>query len=163
MVMEERCWVRCPVLLFFIGGLLALPKDLKLWRLVVAGLLFGLSVATKPFFLIVLPAVLLGEWYRHSLNTKVFWQRTSVIFGMAIVPIVLWLRTILPDVSVSGLLTTGHYYSNSYADSNFIGQVIENLRRFYYGKHANPLIISNSGYWFRNSYGAEASPVTGRN
>ncbi len=119
-----------PGLLFFIGGLLASPRDMKLWRLVLAGLLFGLSVATKPFFLIVLPAVLLGEWYRHSFTTKVFWQRTSVIFGVALVPIVIWLRTILPDVSLSGLLTTGHYYSNSYADSNFMAQIVENLRRF---------------------------------
>jgi len=62
-----------------------------LW-LILSGLLAGLCVATKPTFLLLLPAIAVGafiEWKRNTFNIK----ELSVAVFVGFVPIVYWLVT----------------------------------------------------------------------
>lgn len=152
-----------PGLFFFLCSLLALSKDWKPFRLILAGLFLGLSAATKPFFLIVLPAVLVSELFQSSIKSKYFWQRTLLIFGSAVIPLLVWLKTILPTFSIAGLLSAGQYYSNSYADTNFLGLVVQNITRFF--TESTPihflvlLVIASVGFWKAKKQGRKIQPT----
>src|SRR3989344_2515969 len=73
-------------------------------RLLFAGFFAGLSAATKPFFLIV---------------------------PIAVLPMAIWLYTILPSFSFGGFLSAITYYSNSYASTNFGNLIWANFLRFF--------------------------------
>jgi len=121
-----------PGLLFFLLGLSLLPKDYSLKRLLISGLMFGLAIATKPFFLIIIPAVLIGEWYRMvALSASKFFNRLCLLLLGATFPLLIWLYTIIPDFSPIKVIHAVSYYSNSYAANNFLNIIFNNLFRFF--------------------------------
>lgn len=121
-----------PGLFFLLSALLVLPDEWDVVRLLGAGLLLGLSIATKPFFLLVIPAIAVGEWYRArwSLRMPDLWKRLGMLALGALVPLLGWLYTILPEPSVAGVVAMVHYYSNSYASTDIGGLIGANILRF---------------------------------
>jgi len=120
-----------PGLAYLLGGLLLLSGEFKTKKFFAAGLLFGLSAATKPFFLIVLPALLIGEIFNYAKTRALFWKRSFTLLAGLIIPLVLWLTTIISPFSLAEFGKTVGYYSNSYAGSNFLELVVLNARRFF--------------------------------
>jgi len=120
-----------PGLAYFLLGLIFLNKDFSFKRFFLAGLFFGLSMATKPFFLIIVPAVFLGELYRYWKIRDNFWRRTLTLFLGAMLPVLAWIFSILPNISISGIVQMIGYYSNSYAAENFGQAIIKNVARFF--------------------------------
>ncbi|MBI5728707.1 MAG: glycosyltransferase family 39 protein [Candidatus Magasanikbacteria bacterium] len=118
-----------PGLVFFLAGLVAWSGEYHPRRWFLAGLLFGLSAATKPFFLIVAPAVLIGETYQYKQTG--FWNRIGWLLAGAVGPLIIWLFSILPQFSWQGLQAMVGYYSNSYASDNFFSQIVTNSKRFF--------------------------------
>lgn len=121
-----------PGLFFLLAGLLTLPEGRNWKRLMTAGFLFGLSIAAKPFFLLILPALFLGEIRFAGWNFMAasFWKRFAGLSAGAAVPVLGWLYTILPDASVAGIVTAIRYYSNSYASTDIWNLVVSNIVRF---------------------------------
>lgn len=119
-----------PGLFYFLVGLLFLQKNRHWWRIILAGLFLGLGIATKPFFLLILPAIAVGELYKSIKLKKVLWKRYFFICAGLSVPILFWIITIIPEFSVAGIFKTITYYLNSYADSNFVELVYSNIIRF---------------------------------
>lgn len=121
-----------PGLFFLLAGLLALSYEWNWKRLIGAGFLFGLSIATKPFFLLLLPAIFIGELHAQSWNllSAEFWKRIGALGSGAAIPIAGWFFTILPNASVSGIVTMMSYYSNSYASTDIGKLIISNAFRF---------------------------------
>ncbi len=126
-----------PGLFYFLCGLLLLGSDFNWRRLFLAGMFFGLSAATKPFFLIILPAILIGEFFSYrKLGTK-FWRRILIIGAGLLPPLVIWLFTILPKFSLSEISAVVNYYLNSYGATDFWPLIISNFLRFF--SEATPL------------------------
>ncbi len=119
-----------PGLVFLLAGILVLPREFKPWRVIGAGILFGLSIASKPFFLIIGPAILASELYFYWSDKKNLVKRLGLLAVGALGPVVGWLATILPSFSLSALGTTGNYYANSYAASGFLQILGANIVRF---------------------------------
>ncbi len=117
-------------LAYLLAGLLALPRIFHIKRLLLSGFLFGLSIAAKPFFLLLIPAVFLGEWYGAKRYRTPFWKRICLIATGAIPPLFGWLWSIIPAFSFAGIVSALHYYSNSYAAGDFRTLIISNLARF---------------------------------
>ncbi len=119
-----------PGLVFFLAALLVLPQTAKPRRLFLVGLLLGLSVATKPFYLVALGAVGLSEIVFFWKEKKVLFFRVLFIaLGLA-PPFVGWLYSILQSFSLGSLRTTVGFYANSYAAPNPLAQVASNALRF---------------------------------
>lgn len=122
-----------PGLTYLVLSLLCLNISLSstarknLW-LVLAGLLTGLCVVTKPTFLVLLPAIAVGAfvaWRRSTLSGKEV--LTAVIAGAT--PIFLWLfLQFQAGDSLASILT---YYVNPYQLPNLFGVVLENIRRLF--------------------------------
>lgn len=119
-----------PGLVYFLAGLLALPEDWKPRRLLAAGLFFGLAAATKPLFLIVGLALFIGEATTFRSEQKVLGKRLVCLGAGALVPLLLWLYSVLPSWSVSGLRSTTGFYANSYAAGSFVHTILTNFTRF---------------------------------
>lgn len=120
-----------PGLFYFLAGLLVLPSEYKLKKIFLAGILFGLSASTKPFFLIIIPAIFLGEIYSHWKNKKELLFRIIYLgIGLAL-PLMIWIRTILPSLSFLELASTIGYYFNSYAAHGFGHLVFSNAIKFF--------------------------------
>ena len=118
-------------LFFLVAGLLFLENN-NLKKIFLAGLFLGLSVATKPFFLLVLPALFVGEVYRCFVKEK---RKLPEYFYLGlglVVPILIWFWTINPNLNFGNIVTAFQYYSNSYADkTNIFELVFSNLKRFF--------------------------------
>lgn len=115
-----------PGLFYFLCALLLLTPELNFKKLFFAGLLAGLSAATKPFFLIVPAAILVGEVVCQKSIKRI----AALALGGAL-PIIVWLYTILPSFSFAGLFSVAAYYSNSYASTNFGSLIFANFMRFF--------------------------------
>ncbi len=115
-----------PGLFYFLCALILLLREFDLKKIFFAGLFAGLSAATKPFFLIALAAILVGEIIRHR-NIK----RIATLTLGGILPIIFWLYTILPAFSLAGMKSTVFYYSNSYASANLVQLIFQNFMRFF--------------------------------
>ena len=120
-----------PGLFYFLAGLLVLPPEYKLKKIFLAGVLFGLSAATKPFFLILIPAVIFGEIYVCWESKKKLLYRLICLGAGLALPLLIWLRTISPDLSFSELASAIGYYSNSYASQGFGSLILSNVLRFF--------------------------------
>lgn len=120
-----------PGLFYLLGGLLLLREGKGWKRLFLAGLLFGLSAATKPFFLIILPAFLIGEILIFKSLKAVFTKRILAVFSGMLIPLIGWIATILPKISFSEIIKAITYYSNSYAAQNFTNLIFSNFLRFF--------------------------------
>lgn len=149
-----------PGLFYFLAGLLLLSESWRWKRLFFAGVFFGLSAATKPFFLIVLPAVLAGELYfgyKNKALGKEFWKRIGIMAAGVFLPLIGWLATILPEFSLKGLVSMVNYYSNSYAATNFGSLIVSNFLRFF--SETTPLhflllfLALFSVYWLKQKKG----------
>jgi len=117
-------------LFYLLVGLYFLDNK-KLWKLFLSGILLGLSIATKPFFILILPALLIGEIYKIIKSEF----RSPVEYGLLIlggmVPMLFWFWTINPNFSFGNIGSAISYYSNSYADNtNVMYLVFSNLKRF---------------------------------
>jgi hypothetical protein len=119
-----------PGLVYFLSGLLLISSRRQLWRAALAGLFFGLSAATKPFFLIVVPALAAGELWEARVLRVWPWKRWLVMACAGAVPLVFWLTTIITPFSLGGIGAAVGYYTNSYAASDFISLIARNLFRF---------------------------------
>ena len=100
-------------LFFLLAGLLFLENN-NLKKIFLSGLFLGLSVATKPFFLLVLPALFTGEIYRFFAQEK---RKLPEYFYLGLglfIPILIWFWTINPHLNFSNVTTAFQYYSNSY-------------------------------------------------
>lgn len=98
------------------------------WAL--AGLFAGLCVATKPTFLVLLPAIAVGvfvEWRRGTVNFKEI--GIAAVAGVA--PVLLWLfLQFQGGDSITNILS---YYANPYQLSDLFSVILENTRRLFTG------------------------------
>lgn len=121
-----------PGLFYFLCALLSLAPEFNFKKLFFAGLFAGLSAATKPFFLIVPVAILIGEIFNPLAPP---WRgklrRIAALALGSVLPIVFWLYTILSGFSWAGLLSAIRYYSNSYASAGFGNLIYANFLRFF--------------------------------
>lgn len=96
-----------------------------------AGFLFGLSAATKPYYLLVLASVAVGEIFRYMRGER-DWKPRAMGLGLgALGPLLAWLYTILPNPSWDGIRSMVGYYGNSYAATGFLAQMARNITRFF--------------------------------
>ncbi len=120
-----------PGAFFLLAGLFYLDNK-KLWKLFLAGLFLGLSITTKPFFLLVLPALFIGELY--LILTKKYRKLTeyAILSVGLVIPMFFWFWSINPDLTFGKISSAVSYYSNSYADETNIAKlVLSNLKRFF--------------------------------
>mgnify|MGYP001600988626 CR=1 FL=1 len=109
-----------PGLLYFVLALLFFnlaksETSKKVFWIILTGIFAGLCVATKPFFVLILPAFFVGvflEWKRGSFSKR------QVFYGILalLVPIIAWIFIQFnPGDSILDVIT---YYANPYAYSN---------------------------------------------
>lgn len=141
-----------PGLVYFLGGISLIPKEYRLGRLFVSGLLFGLAAATKPFFLIIGIALLIGECYGARVYKRALLPRLAWLVSGAVMPLAVWFLTVLPNFSFAGFLNMMRYYSNSYAATDFVTLLIRNSFRFFSEStplHFTLLAVIVFFSWFR--------------
>ncbi len=117
-----------PGLFYLLLALIFFKKE-KNWQIFLAGLFFGLAASTKVFYLVILGALGFSEIIRAIYYKKLFIKRWLYLAFGAALPLLVWLRTLLPEGFVSqDLQQIWQYYSNPYnvgteekiALSNFI-------------------------------------------
>lgn len=143
-----------PGLALFLVGLWFLKDKYTYKKLFLAGLFFGLSIATKPFFLLLIPAILIGEVYNYKINKDFFWKRFFTL-GLGIsIPVAIWMITLMPSLSRDGVSKMIGYYANSYAeDTDMVALVLSNTKRFF--TESTPvhflilLIVACTGFVYR--------------
>ena len=91
--------------------------------------MFGLSIATKPFFVLVLPALLIALLISDKTDVKFIKRIWHICVGLFL-PMLFWGLSVLPEWSIGGIKTTIGYYANSYAESSFLPLVLSNIYRF---------------------------------
>lgn len=134
-----------PGLLYFILGILILSSSYANWKKYLGtGLMFGLSMATKPFFLIIFPAIIIGFLYGWWKNDEKLIKPFFLIVGGTLVPIIVWIKTIVPSFSFFGISKALFYYANSYATSSFFPLITANFFRFF--KETTPLHFAILGF-----------------
>lgn len=117
-----------PGLVFLFTGILLLDRE-KSWQVFLAGLAFGLCASTKVFYLVTLFALGASEIYWAVVNKRIPWKRWLLLFLGILMPLIIWLRTLLPNgFSVSEISQTLNYYNNPYAVSD---TVFSNFLRFF--------------------------------
>lgn len=117
-----------PGLTYFFAGIL-LFSSVKTWRIFLSGLFFGLAMATKPLFLLLGVGLAVGEIFFAVKNKKLEIKRWLVLAGGIIIPISLWIYTLLPpDASLAYLQKSFSYYNNPY---NTEGQMAANLNKLF--------------------------------
>lgn len=114
-------------LVYFLIALLLLKKK-KLVHIFLCGVFLGLCAATKVFYLSVLGAVGLSEIVLVFKQKQIPWKRWGLLALGAALPLLLWLRTLLPDGFTSeGIQTALAYYKNPYNVEHVVGA---NILRF---------------------------------
>ncbi|MFA6294910.1 MAG: glycosyltransferase [Candidatus Paceibacterota bacterium] len=92
---------------------------------ILAGLAVGLAIATKPFFLILIPALIIGLFIgRKQLNLK----KSDLYIGVVatIVPIVIWLTTQFQ--AGDSLTDIFSFYANPYHFNSLANVVFGNIK-----------------------------------
>ena len=124
-----------PGLVYLIGGLLVYQSAISR-RLFVAGILFGLAVATKPLFLLLLPALAAGEWLEYcrmpiEKKSVVFFLRSRITLFLGIMlPLLIWSLTLVAEgQNMFELKQAFKHYSNPY-DTNLIASIVQNIKAF---------------------------------
>lgn len=93
--------------------------------LIFAGLFAGLCVATKPIFVLFIPAALIGlgiAWRRH----EVVLSEVGVAAGAGLIPILTWLTVQFRTSDSAGSLLS--FYVNHYQVTDWSGTILANLR-----------------------------------
>ncbi|MDP2684192.1 MAG: glycosyltransferase family 39 protein [bacterium] len=117
--------------LFYLLAGLYIMDSKKLWKLFLSGILLGLSVATKPFFILILPALFIGEIYNVIKNGFRKPSAYAILIFAGLIPILFWFWTINPNFTLGNIGSALGYYSNSYADNTNIYQLVfSNIKRF---------------------------------
>jgi 4-amino-4-deoxy-L-arabinose transferase-like glycosyltransferase len=92
-----------------------------------AGLLLGLCLATKPIFLLLLPAVGLAACIHWKKLPRDLWLVPIAIIGF-LLPVYIWIHTqFLPTDSARDILG---FYSNPYHLENIRSVILTNILRF---------------------------------
>ncbi len=103
------------------------PQRKKLW-IILAALLVGICIATKPFFLLLLPALALAgcvEWRRGSLQPRDF-----ILAGIfLLIPIAVWV--VVQFQAGDTFTDVISYYANPYNLGNLTEIIIGNIRRLF--------------------------------
>ncbi|HEY4500930.1 MAG TPA: glycosyltransferase family 39 protein [Candidatus Paceibacterota bacterium] len=137
-----------PGLMYLVLSLLFLTIALSsttrkyLW-FVLAGLLAGLCVATKPTFLLLIPAIAVGvfiEWRRKTLSIR----EILIAAGVGVIPLFLWL--LLQFQGGDSLASILSYYANPYQLPNLSEVILGNIQRLFIG--IGPLYLMGvMGVW----------------
>ncbi len=122
-----------PGLIFLVLFLIALNSiavsgPRRVLRLILAGLFAGLCVATKPIYILLVPAVVLGvliDWKRKDVSFK----EVSLIAVCAFVPILVWF--IVQFRLGDSLTETLNYYANPYSIGNIFEIILGNLKKLF--------------------------------
>ncbi len=143
-----------PGLFYFALGLLFLVYFEKMktkgvvWGLL-AGFALGLAVATKPNYILILPAIGLACLFHAREFFLTRRGRSTMILGFLgfVVAITFWFLTQFSGaISVSRIFA---HYSNPYYINNFWPLILSNLRRFVTETTpAHFLILFAIGFWF---------------
>src|SRR3989344_831492 len=128
-----------PGLALFLLGLAALdgPETYRggtALRTIVAGLLLGLAVATKPIYLLLFIAIafVLFLKRRHYAGGFADWKQRILFWVALAVPLALFVLTILPpDVSFSHLAGIAESYQGRASQGHFFANIFENAKRFF--------------------------------
>ena len=108
-------------------------------QFMLAGLFAGLGVATKPVFLLFLPALVIGvyiAWRRKNLSPK----NIGLIGAGVVLPLIVWFVTqFVIGSSGTSFLSVFNFYANPYGIGNIIGVVKNNLINFL--TEAGPLYL----------------------
>lgn len=119
-----------PGIVYFLSGLLILDKK-KWWQLILAGLLFGLAAATKSLYMLFIPALAGGEIWLAIKNKKIDWRRWCYLAAGGLLPVCLWVWTILPaSLNQQSFSEFIAYYSNPYNVAPQ-GVMFKNFLRFF--------------------------------
>lgn len=114
-------------LVYLFSGLLLLEKE-RPRQIFLAGLFFGLSAATKVFYLVVLAALAVSEIWFALAARRFPSKRWAMLAIGAALPLLVWARTLLPGgFSLAALSATLTYYSNPYQVQN---TALANLIKF---------------------------------
>lgn len=116
-----------PGLFFLLLGLLLLEKK-KATYIFFAGLIFGLCASTKVFYLVVLAALGVSEIWGAIRERRFLWKRWLILMLGIMPPLLLWLRTLIPELSIEGIIQTLSYYHNPY---NIAIEPAHNLIKFF--------------------------------
>lgn len=121
----------------------------NLW-FAIAGLFAGLCVVTKPTFLVLIPAIIVGvyiAWHRVAMNGK----EILIAVATGTMPILLWL--FLQFQAGDSLASILSYYINPYQLTNLFGVILENIRRLFVGIGPLYLLVIIgiwiSAFWIR--------------
>lgn len=113
-----------------------LDKKRKMW-LLLAGIFIGFSVATKPIFIILLPAVFVGlivQWFYGKIRLKEY----LFIFLGFILPALVWFFIQFgPNDTFSSILS---FYTNPYGVENLWQVIRQNITVFF--TSATPLYLA---------------------
>ncbi len=94
---------------------------------VAAGFTAGLAVATKPIFILLVPAVAIVFLLRmHQIPVR--WSGFAVAVGAGLTPLFVWVMTQFSGDSLSAVFM---HYSNPYQIESLSNVVITNLLRFF--------------------------------
>jgi len=109
-------------------GLAMANKERRVFWLIIAGAFAGLCIATKPFFILLLPAVFVGAivgWRRKELSV----EDLATGFISALIPIIAWSIVQFRGGDTLSVILT--YYANPYHISDITGIILSNLRNLF--------------------------------
>jgi glycosyltransferase involved in cell wall biosynthesis len=114
-------------LVYFLIALRLIKKEKK-WKIFLCGIFLGLCASTKIFYLSVLGAVGVSEFVLAVRQKHIPWKRWGFLMLGAAIPLLLWLRTLLPDgFTIESIRSAAAYYQNPYNVERVVGA---NIVRF---------------------------------
>lgn len=103
-------------------------RDIRLWA--ISGLLAGLTVVTKPIFLLLIPAVFV-VWIIRFKHIPLTMANVVLGIGAFALPVALWFFTQFGGGD--SLAETLAFYANPYEETNVIGLALQNAASFFTG------------------------------
>ncbi|MDB5239103.1 MAG: Dolichyl-phosphate-mannose-protein mannosyltransferase [Candidatus Parcubacteria bacterium] len=118
-------------------------KARKPFWFIVSGISIGLCVTTKPVFLLLLPAILVGLYANRKQGTVTKKDCSLAFLGFSI-PVIIWALIQFPQGSSSGEVLA--FYANPYNFSDILGVIAGNAKRLF--SDIGPLYtVAMSGVW----------------
>lgn len=122
-----------PGLFFLVLFLIALVflerssyRDIRLWA--ISGLAAGLSVVTKPIFLLLIPAIFV-VWIIRSKHIPLTVANVALGIGAFALPVALWFFTQFGGGD--SFAETFRFYANPYEETNIVGLALQNAASFF--------------------------------
>lgn len=120
MLLGSWCWLRA----------LRAERHTYRWWLS-AGIAFGLCTITKPYYLLVLPAVGIAELIRRVRNRSLYLAQGAALGLPIIACLSVWFLQVVPrPVTIESVRTMGRFFSNSYGDPITSSLIVQNALRF---------------------------------